>query len=66
MTELCKCGNNINFYSESEIYDYTEDMNGKIEYICQKCLDKIRNEYKTQEFKHMIMTYSDKTLGEYK
>jgi len=62
MVDCSNCKNYVNLYSESETYDYSIDNNGNIEYMCQECIDKIRQEYKTPEFSEMIMTYDDKTL----
>jgi len=34
--------------------------------ICPECESEAYEEYDKPDFKEMIMTYSDKTLGEYK
>lgn len=43
--ELCiECNGMINFYSESETYDYSEKDDGTIVYLCEECLNKLRAE----------------------
>jgi len=42
---------------------FTEESGASENFICENCYTE---DYKTQEFKDMIMTYSDKTLGEHK
>jgi uncharacterized protein with PIN domain len=34
------CNGSINFYSEGETYDYSQDMQGNILYLCEDCLNK--------------------------
>jgi len=42
---------------------FTEESGASENFICENCYTE---DYRTPEFKYMIMTYSDKTLGEYK
>ena len=43
-----QCDGDIDFSSESETYDYGEDMDGKEWYLCEECLEEIRVEAENQ------------------
>lgn len=43
MAEICAdCGDYIDFSSEGETWDWSEDENGKMLYTCETCLEKLR------------------------
>jgi len=58
MTKKYLCENCLEYFAEEYILNK----------LCIECQDKLQypEDYKTPDFKYMIMTYSDKTLGEYK
>jgi hypothetical protein len=58
MTKKYLCENCLEYFSEEYILNK----------LCIECQDKLQytEDYKTPEFKDMIMTYSDKTLKEHK